>query len=112
MLNVNLNPSTPLSKQLNLKLSKHLFVVYMDGLLAVCPYINCPLYSPARGVSVAVAVATAALTPADLNTLKLASEPYMAYLKHKLGEWYSEAQRPERRQPVVVADEPTPALGS
>jgi hypothetical protein len=33
----------------------------------------------------------------------------MAYLKRKLGEWYSDAQRPARTQPVVDANEPAPA---
>jgi hypothetical protein len=31
---------------------------------------------------------------------KLKNEPYMAYLKRKLREWYSEAPRPLRKQPV------------
>ena len=53
------------------KLSKNL-VAYM---LAVCPYVNCPFDSRAKGV--AEAVASAAL--ADLN--KLANKIYMASLK-------------------------------
>jgi hypothetical protein len=69
------------------KLSKHL-VAYMEGLLAVSPYVNGPFDSHAKG-----------------------NEPYMAYLRHKLGEWYSEAPRPARKQPVVDADEPAPAAG-
>jgi hypothetical protein len=73
------------------KLSKHL-VAYMEGLLAVSPYVNGPF---AKGV--AEAVAAAALS--DLN--QLANEPYMAYLQRKLGEWYSEAPRPARKQPAV-----------
>ena len=44
-----------------------------------------------------------------LDPSKLANEPYMAYLKRKLGEWYREAPRPARKQPVVDADEPAPA---
>jgi hypothetical protein len=48
----------------------------------VSPYVNGPFDSRAKGV--AEAVAAAALS--DLN--QLANEPYMAYLKHKLGEWY------------------------
>ncbi len=63
------------------KLSKHL-IAYMEGLLAVSPYVNGPFISRAKGV--AEAVAAAALS--DLN--QLANEPYMAYLKRKLGEWY------------------------
>ena len=74
----------------------------MEGLLAVSPYVNGPLDSRAKGV--AEAVAAAALS--DLN--QLANEPYMAYLKRKLGEWYSEASRPARKQPAVDADEPAP----
>jgi hypothetical protein len=35
----------------------------------------------------------------------------MAYLKHKLEEWYREAPRPARKQPAVDADEPAPAAG-
>ena len=66
------------------KLSKNL-LAYM---LAVCPYVNCPFDSRAKGV--AEAVASAAL--ADLN--KLANKPYMASLKRKLEEWYSEALKP------------------
>ena len=63
------------------KLSKHL-IVYMEDLLTVCPlaYMNCPFDSCAKGV--AEAVAAAALM--SLNNLKLANEPYMAYLKCKL----------------------------
>ena len=86
------------------KLSKHL-VAYMEGLLAVSPYVNCPFDSRAKGV--AEAVAAAALS--DLN--QLANEPYMAYLKRKLGGWYREAPRPARKQPAVDADEPAPAAG-
>ena len=56
------------------KLSKNL-VAYM---LAVCPYVNCPFDSCAKGV--AEAMASAAL--ADLN--KLANKLYMASLKRKL----------------------------
>jgi hypothetical protein len=35
----------------------------------------------------------------------------MAYLKRKLGEWYSEPPRPASKQPAVDADEPAPAAG-
>jgi hypothetical protein len=77
----------------------------MEGLLAVSPYVNGPFDSRAKGV--VEAVAAAALS--DLN--QLANEPYMAYLKRKLGEWYREASRPARKQPAVDADEPAPAAG-
>jgi hypothetical protein len=63
------------------KLSKHL-AAYVEGLLAVSPYVNGPFDSRAKGV--VEAVAAAALS--DLN--QLANEPYMAYLELKLGEWY------------------------
>jgi hypothetical protein len=86
------------------KLSKHL-VAYMEGLLAMSPYVNGPFDSRAKGV--AEAVAATALS--DLN--QLANEPYMAYLKRKLGEWYREAPRPACKQPAVDADEPAPAAG-
>ena len=69
------------------------------------PYVNGPFDSRAKGV--AEAVAAAALS--DLN--QLANEPYMAYLKRKLGEWYLEAPRPARKQPAVDADEPAPGAG-
>ena len=95
------------------KLSKHL-VAYMEGLLAVSPYVNSPFDSHAKGVAVLVeAVAAAALS--DLK--HLANELYIDYLKHKLGEWYyvtaslREAPRPARKQPAVDADEPAPAAG-
>ena len=84
------------------KLSKHL-VAYMEGLFAVSPYVHGPFDARAKGV--AEAVAAAALS--DLN--KLANEPYMAHLKRTLGDWYREAPRPARKQPVVDADEPAPA---
>jgi hypothetical protein len=84
------------------KLSKQL-VAYMEGLLAVSHYVNGPFNSRAKGV--AEAVAAAALS--DLS--QLANEPYMAYLKRKLGEWYRKAPRPAHKQPAVDADEPAPA---
>jgi hypothetical protein len=57
------------------KLSKHL-VAYMEGLLAVSPYVNGPFYSSAKGVAEPVAAATLS----DLN--QLGNEPYyMTYLK-------------------------------
>jgi hypothetical protein len=70
--------------------------------------VNGPFDSHAKGVVVlAESVAAAALS--DLN--QLANEPDMAYLKRKLGEWYSEAPRPARKQTAVDADEPAPAAG-
>jgi hypothetical protein len=84
------------------KLSKYL-VSYMEGLLAVSPNVNGPFDSQSKGV--AESVAAAALS--DLS--QLANEPYMAYLKRKLGEWHSEAPRPASKQPAVDADEPAPA---
>jgi hypothetical protein len=83
------------------KLSKHL-VAYMEGLLALSPYVNGPFYSRAKGVAEAVA----AVALSDLN--QLANEPYKAHLKRKLGEWYREAPRPAHKQPAVDADEPAP----
>jgi hypothetical protein len=47
------------------------------------------------------AVAAEALT--DLIDLKLANEPYMAYLKRKLGEWYHEAPRPALTQALATS---------
>jgi hypothetical protein len=38
-----------------LKLSEHHLVVYMEGLLAVCPYVNCPFDFCAKRVAEAVA---------------------------------------------------------
>jgi hypothetical protein len=70
----------------------------MEGLFAVSPYVNCPFNSSTK--SVAEAFAAAALS--DLN--QLANEPYMAYLKRKLGKWNSEAPRPSSKQPAVDAD--------
>jgi hypothetical protein len=32
----------------------------------------------------------------------------MAYLKRKVGEWYSKAPTPMSKQPAVNADEPAP----
>jgi hypothetical protein len=56
-------------------------IVYtgMEGLLTVCPYVNCLFDSHAKGI--AEAFAAAALTPETLINLKLANEPYimMAY---------------------------------
>jgi hypothetical protein len=75
----------------------------MEGLLAVSPYVNSPFYSCAKDI--AEAVAAVALS----NLRKLANEPYMAYLKRKLGEWSREAPRPTRKQPAVDADEPARA---
>jgi hypothetical protein len=56
-------------------------------------------YSRAKGIPEAVA----ATALADLN--KLTNEPFMAYLKRKLGEWYSDAPRPARKQLVVDTGE-------
>jgi hypothetical protein len=64
----NLALRSRLFRRLNPMLSKHT-VAYMEaskGLLAVSPYVDCPLYSCAK--SVAEAVAAAALM--DLNNLK------------------------------------------
>jgi hypothetical protein len=78
----------------------------MEGLLAVSPYVNGPFNSHAKGVAVlAEAVAAAALS--DLNQLA-----NMAYLKHKLEEWYSDAPRPARKQPTVDADSPRQPTGT
>jgi hypothetical protein len=47
--------------------------MYMEGLLAVCPYVNCPFDSHANiAKDVAEAVSAAALKLADLNNLALA----------------------------------------
>jgi hypothetical protein len=81
-------------------------VAYLEGLLVMSPYVNAPFDSHAKGVAVlAEAVAAAALS--DLN--QLSNEPYMAYLKRKLGEWYGKAQRPAHEQPAVDVDKPAPA---
>jgi hypothetical protein len=85
-----------------LKLSKHL-AAYVEGLLAVSPYVNDPFNSRAKGVVEAVAAAAFS----DLN--QLANEPYMAYLELKLGELYHEAPRPAHKQPAVDADDSVPA---
>jgi hypothetical protein len=51
----------------------------------------------------------AATALSDLN--QLANDPYMAYVKRKLGKWYREAPRPARKhwQPAIDADETAPA---
>ena len=87
------------------KQSKHL-VAYMEGLLAVSPYVNGPFDSHAKGVAV-VAEAVAAAALSDLK--HLANELYIDYLKHKLGKWYITAPRPASKQPAINADEPAPA---
>ena len=80
------------------KQSKHL-VAYMEGLLAVSPYVNGPFDSHAKGVAVlAEAVAAAALS--DLN--QLANKLYMAYVKRKLGEWYREPARGPKTRPQAT----------
>ena len=56
-----------------------------------------PLFSVAEQ-----GVAEQAATEAFNNLNKLKNEPYMAYLKRKLGEWYREAPKPVRQQPVLV----------
>jgi hypothetical protein len=110
--------STSRSKQPNLALHSRRFRSYPStssrtwracSLLAVSPYGNRPFDSRAKGVAEAVTACAGALS--DLN--QLANEPYMAYLKCKLGEleWYSEAPRPASKQPAVDADEPAPAAG-
>jgi hypothetical protein len=79
-----------------LKRFKHL-VAYMEGLLAISPYVNGPFDSRAKGVAALL----------DLN--QLANEPFMAYLKSKLRKWYSKAPRPASKQSAVDVDEPAPA---
>ena len=86
------------------KISKHL-VAYMAGLVAVSPYKHGAFDPRAKGI------AEQAATEAFNNLNKLKNEPYMAYLKRKLGEWYSEAPQPERQQPVADDDEDEPAHG-
>ena len=63
------------------KISKHL-VAYMAGLVAVSPYKHGAFDPRAKGI------AEQAATEAFNNLNKLKNEPYMAYLKRKLGEWY------------------------
>ena len=88
------------------KISKHL-VAYMAGLVAVSPYKNGPFDSRAKGV------AEHAATEAYNQLNKLKNEPYMAYLKRKLGEWYREAPQPLRKLPVDDAEEePVPGTGA
>jgi hypothetical protein len=82
------------------KISKNL-VTYMAGLVAVSPYKHGPFDSRAKGV----AKHSSAEAMENLNKLK--NEPYIAYLKRKLGEWYCEASRPLRKQPVDEEEEPT-----
>jgi hypothetical protein len=75
----------------------------MAGLLVMSPNVNSPFDSGAKGV--VEAVAAAALS--DLN--QFANEPYMAYLKHKLWNWYSEAPRPANKQLTDYVEKPLPA---
>ena len=79
------------------KISKNL-VAYLEGLLAVSPYASGAFDPRAKGV--AEAAAMEALTALNKHT----NEAYMSYLKRKLGDWYREAPRPERKQ--AGADEP------
>ena len=83
------------------KISKHL-VAYMEGLVAVSPYKDGPFDSRAKGV------AEHAATEAFNNLNKIKNEPYMAYLKRKLGEWYREAPQPARKEPVADDEEEEP----
>jgi len=80
------------------KISKHL-VAYMEGLVAVSPYKDGPFDSRAKGV------AEHAATEAFNNLNKIKNEPYMDYLKRKLGEWYREAPQPARKEPVADDEE-------
>ena len=73
----------------------------MEGLVAVSPYKDGPFDSRAKGVA----------EHAANNLNKLKNEPYMAYLKSKLGEWYSEAQQPLRKEPAAD-DEEEPAASA
>jgi hypothetical protein len=65
--------------------------------------VNCPFYTSAKGL------AEAAAKEALQIFNNLANEPYMPYLKLKLGEWYCWAQRPACKQPAAGEDEPAPA---
>ena len=80
------------------KQSKHL-VAYMEGLLAVSPYVNGPFDSHAKGVAV-VAEAVAAAALSDLK--HLANGLYIDYLKHKFGEWYREPARGPKTRPQAT----------
>jgi hypothetical protein len=80
------------------KISKHL-VAYMEGLVAVSPYKDGTFDDRATGV------AEHAYTQAFNNLNKIKNEPYMIYLKRKLGEWYREAPKPLRREPVADEEE-------
>ncbi len=81
------------------KMSRNL-VAYMAGLVAVGSYKNGPFDSRAKGV------VEHASTEAMKNPNKNKNKPYMAYLKHKLGEWYKEAQGLMHKQPVDDEEEP------
>ena len=67
----------------------------MEGLVAVSPYKDGPFDSRAKGV------AEHATKEAFKNLNKPKNEPYMAYLKRKLGDWYREAPQPLRTEPVA-----------
>ena len=56
-------------------------------------------------------VAEAAAAEGLKNLNELSNERYMQYLKRKLGEWYREAPRPARKQPVLDEDEPEAEAG-
>ena len=71
----------------------------MEGLVAVSPYKDGPFDSRAKGV------AEHAATEAFNNLNKIKNEPYMDYLKRKLGEWYREAPQPARKEPVADDEE-------
>jgi hypothetical protein len=75
------------------KISKDLVMaclVAVAGLVAVSPYRHGPFNSRAKGVTEHWHASAEAMK--NLNKLK--NKPFMAYLKHKLGEWYSKAPRP------------------
>ena len=86
------------------KISKPL-VAYLEGLLAVSPFANGYFDSRAKGV------AELAAAEGLKNLNELSNERYMQYLKRKLGEWYREAPRPARKQPVLDEDEPEAEAG-
>ena len=77
----------------------------MAGLGAVSPYMGGPFDPRVKGI------VEQAATQAFNNLNRLKNEPYMAYLKRKLGEWYREAPKPERQQPEADDEEDEPAPG-
>ena len=81
------------------KISKHL-VAYMEGLVAVAPYLRGTADPSAQGFAEAVA----AEAFDRLNAVKKAQ--YMDFLKRKLGEWYRAAPKGLRPAPAPEVDEP------